>query len=334
MSSRNDRIHGAGAIGSVIAARLAAGGARVGLVARGAHLQALQAHGLRLQGATDGRFDLPASDHARDLDLDENTVVVLAMKTGDTAAALDTHLELYEDLPIVCSQNGVTNEQLVLDRNLTPYGCTVMVGAAIHEPGLVWHSGGELLSLGVWPTGTDAVVEAVVSDLLAGSMKARSHEDIRANKWGKLVRNLANAYLALTDLSVQEASCEEADRFFIADVQEEALDALDAAGIEIESIGRRSPREQLENMRSPGTWKPQTGGSELVRSFPSTWQDLSAGRTTVEVDHFNGTIVRLGEEHGVATPLNRVLRDQCVAAAQQRRGVGSETTASLRAGAT
>ena len=48
MTFRNYIIHGAGGIGCVIAARLASAGKRVQLVARGAHLQALQRQGLTL----------------------------------------------------------------------------------------------------------------------------------------------------------------------------------------------------------------------------------------------------------------------------------------------
>ena len=74
-------------------------------------------------------------------------------------------------------------------------------------------------------------------------------------------------------------------------------------------------------------------GEPGERSYPSTWQDLVAGRPRVEVSHFNGRIAQLGEQHGVATPLNRVLADVCNDAAARRLGPGTETTASLRAAA-
>ncbi|MCY3950576.1 MAG: hypothetical protein OXF61_15435, partial [Acidimicrobiaceae bacterium] len=72
-------IHGAGAIGCVLAARLATAGRKVALVARGGHLAALQRDGLRIGGRTDGHFRLPAARTAHELDLDANTVVLLAM---------------------------------------------------------------------------------------------------------------------------------------------------------------------------------------------------------------------------------------------------------------
>ena len=144
-------------------------------------------------------------------------------------------------------------------------------------------------------------------------MNASIDEQVVDGKWGKLVRNLANAYLALTNLSVQEASCEPEDRRFMADVNEEAADVLEAAAISARMVGKRNLREQISRLREPG-WATKEPVTDETRSYPSTWQDLTAQRGNVEVDHFNGAIVRLGEQYGIATPLNRVLRDRCSAA--------------------
>lgn len=330
MTPRNYVVHGAGGIGSVIAARLASVGRRVQLVARGPHLQALQTQGLTVTQNTTGTWDLPAEESARQLDIDDQTLVLLAMKTDDTFDAIEQHASLYRELPLVCCQNGVTNEEWLSSRGYETYGCTVMVGAEITEPGIVRHSGGKILNIGTWPTGSNPTCEALVSDLVASGMDASIDEQIIDGKWGKLVRNLANAYLALTNLSVQEASCDPVDRRFIADVNEEAADVLEAAAISARMVGKRTLREQIARLREPGRWPPQTSLTEESRSYPSTWQDLQSQRGNVEVDHFNGAIVRLGEQHQVATPLNRVLRDRCISAAKNRLLPGSETTASLR----
>ena len=48
----------------------------------------------------------------------------------------------------------------------------------------------------------------------------------------------------------------------------------------------------------------------LIRYPPdkkmSMLQDLEAGRIT-EIDEYAGTVIRLGEKHGVPTPVNKVL---------------------------
>ncbi len=333
MKSLNYVVHGAGGIGCVIASRLANAGRKVQLVARGAHLEALRSHGLKVTQNTEGRWRLPASATAHDLDLDDRTVVLLAMKTDDTFAAVRHHSLLYQELPIVCFQNGVSNEEWLSKEGYRTYGCTVMVGAEIVEPGTVRHSGGRLLEIGCWPTGNDPISRELVSDLIDGGMKAAVDDRVIDGKWGKLVRNLANAYLALVNLSVQEVSCNPGDRQFISDVNEEAADVLDAANISARTIGKRNLRQQVARLREPGVWPPNPPVTPSTRSYPSTWQDLAFQRGQVEVDHFNGAIVRLGEMYGIPTPLNRILRDLCVAAARNRTKPGSETVESLRAAA-
>ncbi len=325
-------VHGAGGIGCVVAGRLAGIGKAVTIIARGSHLEAMKANGLTLKGMTVARPDLVVLGHPDEALIGPDTVVILAMKTNDTAAALDDAGERYRHLPMMCFQNGVGNEEITSARGLNTYGTVVMVGGRILEPGVVVHTAGSTLMIGPWPRGMDELTERVVADLVAARMRASAHREVAVAKWGKLFRNLNNAYLALADLAVQQSIRYEEHRFFLADVQEEALDVLEAAGIELDLGERRTPREQIERLRGPGEWlqvEIPEDPDQLVR--PSTWQDLHFARGQVEVDWFNGEIVRLAERMGRDAPLNRVVRDRCVDAAERRLPPGSETAASLRA---
>ncbi len=333
MKPLNYVVHGAGGIGCVVAGRLADIGRKVQLVARGPHLQALQSDGLTLTHNTRGHWLLPASATAHDLQVDNQSVVLLTMKTNDTFAAVEQHSSLYKELPLVCLQNGVTNEEWLSQEGYRTYGCTVMVGAGIIEPGKVRHSGGRLLEVGCWPTGSDSTCQEFASDLTEAGMEAVVDERVIDGKWGKLARNLANAYLALVNLSVQEAACYPSDRQFISDVNEEAANVFEAADISVRTVGKRNLRQQIARLREPGVWSARPPVTDSTRSYPSTWQDLALQRGQVEVDHFNGVVVRLGEKYGVPTPLNRVLRDRCISAALNRTMPGSETTKSLRSAA-
>ena len=82
-------IIGAGAVGGTIGGRLFASGHEVVLVARGRHLDALRAHGLRLE-TPDGALTLPipAVGHSGELKLHAGDVLVPAVKTQDAAAVL------------------------------------------------------------------------------------------------------------------------------------------------------------------------------------------------------------------------------------------------------
>src|SRR4051812_40129646 len=100
-------IYGAGAVGGVVAGRLAGAGHDVAVVARGAHLAAIRRDGLTLrQVSGDTVVRLDAFEHPSQTRAD---VVVLGMKGMDTQAAL-VALEGFQG-PVVCLQNGVANER-------------------------------------------------------------------------------------------------------------------------------------------------------------------------------------------------------------------------------
>jgi 2-dehydropantoate 2-reductase len=325
-------VHGAGGIGCVVAARLASIGRSVGLIARGAHLKALRANGLRVVGDTKAEVGLPAAGSVGELALGPSTVVLLTMKSNDTAAALDAAGDHYRDLAIFCLQNGVANEDMVVARGLRAYGCRVLLGGRILEPGVVAHTGSGVLTVGCWPEGIDDVCRSFSADVTASGLEAPLSEHVQAAKWGKLLSNVNNAYLALTNTSVQAARKFEKHRFFQADVQEEALRVLYAAGITVDAGRTSTIEEQIAKLRQPGDWdhvRIPTDPDQL--GWPSTWQDLNFQRGQVEVEFFNGEVVRLAERLGLKAPLNDVLWHRCEDAAARRLLPGSETTESLRA---
>ena len=121
-------VYGAGAVGGVIGARLHQGGHDVALIARGSHLEAIRERGLRLD-TPDGSavLELPVAGHPAELDLGDDDVVLLAMKTQDTAAALTALAGCAPGVPVVCVQNGVENERLALRAFERVYGVVVML---------------------------------------------------------------------------------------------------------------------------------------------------------------------------------------------------------------
>ena len=97
---------GAGAIGSVVGARLFESGHQVTLVARGAHLEALRRNGLTVE-TPDGeiKLDLPVVDDPRRTDSAGDVVVLLCVKSQQTAAALPVlGLAATATTPVVCVQ--------------------------------------------------------------------------------------------------------------------------------------------------------------------------------------------------------------------------------------
>src|SRR5690242_6269159 len=100
-------IFGAGAIGGLLGARLALAGARVAVVARGAHLAAIRATGLRLQDETGERvIQIPATADCATLGTQD--FVILAVKTTALEAAADAVQPLLgPETIVVAAANGV-----------------------------------------------------------------------------------------------------------------------------------------------------------------------------------------------------------------------------------
>ncbi|RVB74525.1 oxidoreductase, partial [Mesorhizobium sp. M7A.F.Ca.CA.004.06.1.1] len=101
-------IFGAGAIGGYLAAKLAiTGRTDLSIVARGAHLEAIKADGLRL--IEDGQeISVPVRAAAKADELGAQDYVVLALKAHSLSPALDQIAPLLGDhTSVVTMQNGV-----------------------------------------------------------------------------------------------------------------------------------------------------------------------------------------------------------------------------------
>ncbi len=314
-------IIGAGAVGATIGGRLYEAGHEVVLVARGAHGAALRERGLRLTlPERDLALPVPVVERPEALDLRADDVLVLAVKSQDTVAALEAWAGRPVDgggtagarLPLLCAQNGVSNEAQALRRFRHVYGVCVWLPAEYLEPGCVVAPAGPLtgmLHLGRYPSPGEpagALLRAVAADLESAGFGAPLPVDVMPWKYAKLLSNLGNALGA-----VSGPVRDEEGRALRTRVHAEGEAALAAAGIgypDEEAVAR--VRGDLVTLREIAG-RPR-GGS-------STWQSLARGTGSVEVDHLNGEIVLLGRLHGVPTPVNEVL--QAVAGDAARRGL-------------
>jgi 2-dehydropantoate 2-reductase len=281
---------GAGAVGGVIGGHLHLAGLPVTLVARGAHLAAIREGGLRLDtGGGMHRIVAPATDTAADVEWTDDTVVLLAVKSHQTAVALD---DLAAHAPpgtaVVCATNGVATEPTVLRRFAATYAVCVMLPSTHLEPGTVvakCHPVPGILDVGRIPSGTDDRTAAIAADLRAAGFESVEREDVMAWKRRKLVLNVGNGVDAsfvpgpAAD-ELAERACREGER------------ALAAAGLAV--IGAEDDRVRRGDLLRRRTDLPPAGGS--------TWQSLRRGTGDTEVDYLAGEVVLLGRLHGVDTP--------------------------------
>jgi 2-dehydropantoate 2-reductase len=115
---------------------------------------------------------------------------------------------------------------------------------------------------------------------------------------------------------------------------EEALRALEAAGITPAQIGGVPPKRLPFMLRLPD-WIYRRIASASLRIDPearsSMWEDLQAGRRT-EIDYLNGAVLRLAQQAGMDAVANRRIVDLVHAAEQGKAASmkGAELLAILR----
>ncbi len=279
---------GAGAVGGYYGAMLARAGVHVRLIGRAVHVDAVRAHGLRLQTqAFDECVQVAADTEAAAVaGADLVLVCVKSTDTLDAAAQMAPHLA--PGAVVLSLQNGVDNaERLsqVLGREVQP--AVVYVAAAMDGPGHVRHHGrGELV------IGLGHRADALQSLFARAGVAVQVSGQVASALWAKLVLNCAyNALSAITQTPYGRLVQGDGVLAVMRDAVDECLAVAAAEGVPL-------PASVWDDvLRIAQTMPAQTS---------STAQDLARGRRS-EIDHLNGHIVRRGEAQGIATPVNRTL---------------------------
>jgi len=300
-------IVGAGAVGGLIGAKLAASGAEVSALARGATLHSLRTHGWRLREGG-AMLTAPANAASDPAELGAQDAVIIAVK-GPALAEVAPRIAplLGPETLVVPAMNGVPwwfgkgvagmgDEPLEsvdpgggIDRAIDlarVVGCVVHLNAATAEPGLVVHNMGRGLIVGEPRGGVSDRVGALAGPLAAAGFEVTVSQDIRRDIWYKLWGNMTtNPVSAMTGAT--------GDRI-LADPLVMAF--CHAAMREAAAIGARlgCPIEQTPEDRSKIT-------ARLGAFRTSMLQDAEAGRP-LELDAIVGVVHELGLRLGIATP--------------------------------
>lgn len=351
-------VAGAGAVGSWVGGALGATGVDVTLVARGTHGAAMTDAGLTLRGVggrwavhTRPRVVARVADAAPAAPFD---IVLVAVKSYDTAAVAAELAEADVTRCVVSLQNGVGNEAVLADH--IP-GCavapaTLTTGVSIPTPGVVEGSrkGGVGVAPAAPPAGTPAVppldasaephaaiLAELVARLLDAGIDARLYPDGAALKWSKLLLNmLGNATCAILAWPPDRAFNDP--RVFAIEhaAWREALAVMRAHGIPpIALPGYPVATYARFGGALPTRWLYMLAHRSLARArggrLPGVAADLAAGRIRSEVEVLNGAVALAGARACIATPVNQVLRDLVfdLAAGRQPRHAFADQPAAL-----
>ncbi|MER9642285.1 2-dehydropantoate 2-reductase [Mesorhizobium sp. M0239] len=302
-------IFGAGAIGGYLAAKLAmTGRTDLSIVARGAHLEAIKANGLRL--IEDGQeTSVPVRAAAKAEELGVQDYVVLALKAHSLTTALDQIAPLLGDhTSVVTMQNGVPWwyfhgvggplegtrlnavdpggaiwQQIGPDRVI---GSVIYPAVEVDAPGLIRHIEGKRFSLGE-PSGERSErVTLLAEEMVKAGLQVPVRDDIRGEIWVKLWGNLSfNPISALTGSTLAAIVADEGTRTLARTMMLEAQ----AIG---ESLGVRFPIAVDRRIK---------GAGDVGEHKTSMLQDLERGRP-MEIDALVSAVQELGRLTDKPTP--------------------------------
>jgi len=300
-------VFGAGAIGSLVGARLHESGINVRLIGREVQVAAICAKGLQVKGRNESRLvHLPAMTTLADT----ADIILLTVKSQDVPEACRTIAAMRSDATVVTMQNGVRSDQEaadILGRDRI-VGCVLNISATYLEPGVVEQNSAGLFQVGAPFPESKARVDAVLA-LLSLAIKTEQVPDIARARWTKLMANLNNAIMAITGLPIGKALRHAGlTRLSIATIRE-GVKTAQLGGFGLDQSRRARTFRLMSTLPMPLSYRVFKGG--LAGNFPpdstygpSTLQSLERGSSS-ELDYLNGEIVTLGKEIGRPTPYKR-----------------------------
>ncbi|MDF8357551.1 2-dehydropantoate 2-reductase [Ensifer adhaerens] len=303
-------VFGAGAIGGYMAAALDKAGADVSIIARGEHLEAIKANGLRLRkDGAETVHRVHATSDASELGVQD--YVIIGVKAHAIAPVINSFGPLLgSGTAIVPALNGIpwwyfhglasgheghhpwlesVDPGGVQWRFFGParaIGCVVYPACDVPEPGVINHKSGDRFTLGE-PDGSDSQRLHILSDMLiAGGLKAPRKARLRDEIWIKLWGNCSfNPVSALTGASLDLIGADDALCGVIYKMMEECR----RVG---ESLGARFSVDIPQRMK---------GGISIIGHKPSTRHDVELGRP-MEIDPLVSSVLELARRQKIETP--------------------------------
>ena len=289
-------VMGSGGVGGYFGGMLAKAGHAVTFIARGEHLQAIRKEGLRVvHNAGEFTIDASATDNAEGVGPAE--LVLFSVKAYDTDSALRVMSPLVgPDTTVLTLQNGVESHTAMANafgENHALPGAAY-VESRIDSPGVVVQTGGVARLVFGEASGAETErVRRLRDALLSSGINAEVSPDVLATLWSK--------FLFIAAVAGLTSAC----RRRIGDLLGEPgyQELLVKAMREIEAVGR-AKGINLDDAVVEQTMEYVEGAVKDITA--SMHLDLERGRR-LELEIFNGAVVRMGREVGVATPVNDML---------------------------
>ncbi|MCY3692572.1 MAG: 2-dehydropantoate 2-reductase [Chloroflexota bacterium] len=289
-------VMGAGGVGGYFGGLLARAGHNVTFIARGAHLDAMRRNGLRVISTNDGDFTVAgkATDNPGEIGTQELILFTVKMYHNDDAIHAIAPM-VGPDSIVLTLQNGIDNG----DRLVDVYGAErVMIGSAylegrISEPGVVTQGGPGAASFGERTPGITERGERLLDVFQGANWRVELLENMTGMLWKKFAYLSGSAGVcAASGCTYGELRTVPETRAAIEAAIAEALAVGEASGAPLEPDSLEWSMNALDNF-------PAAGMASLAKDF--------AEDRPVELEGLTGTVIRLGKQYGVPTPVNNAL---------------------------
>ena len=284
---------GSGGVGGYFGGRLAASGTDVTFLARGAHLDAMRARGLRIDSPK-GNLHLPSVKAERDpAAVGPVDVVFFAVKLYDTESALSLLPPLIGPRTVVVGfQNGVETVGTLTRAVGAAHtaGGVSYVSAVIAEPGVIRHTAMDHLLFGMPDGSSSPQLESLLDACRPAGFQVTLSKDITVEIWTKFVRlSVFSGMTAVTRSPIGVIVNDPELLEMMKSAVRETLAVAHARGV---AVSKTIDEDVAVAYRA---LPPQAKASML--------EDLERGRR-IELPWLSGAVVRLGREAGVPTPIH------------------------------
>jgi 2-dehydropantoate 2-reductase len=289
-------IVGSGGVGGYFGGRLAATGADVAFLARGAHLEALRTHGLRIESPK-GHVHLPRVNASDDpAAIGPADIVLFAVKLYDTGSALALLPPLVgPDTAVIPLQNGVDSIATLTRAVGAAHtaGGTCYVSAVIAEPGVIRHTAMDHLIFGELDGTRSPRLEWLLEACRPAGFQATLSTDINVAIWTKFIR--LSCFSGMTAVTRSPLGVIRDDPELFAMLKAAAKETMTVA----QAKGVAVPASSVTDVAAAYRVLPAEARSSML-------EDLERGRR-LELPWLSGAVVRIGREVGVETPTHQFI---------------------------
>jgi 2-dehydropantoate 2-reductase len=290
-------IVGVGAMGSVYAGLLGDAGNEVWAIDRwDEHVEAIRAHGLRVEGASGDRtIQIRATTDPAEVGVCD--LVVIATKAHDVEVAAEAARPLVGAQTVVLPiQNGLGSAERVarvLDHERVVIGVVGGFGASVVGAGHVRHSGWELVRLGERHRPATERIRLIAKVWEDAGFRVQTYDDVDQLVWEKLLCNVAfSGTCSVLEWTIGRVLADPSAWQVAVECAREVFAVAKARGIQL-------------SFDDPVAYA-RAFGEKISDARPSMLLDLLA-RRPCEIDVLNGAIPPAAREVGLTAPVNETI---------------------------